>query len=211
MIKQTSLFDNVISDKEILLNDDGKVIMYESFFSQLESDKIFKVLLNEIDWGQEHIKLYGKSIPIPRLTAWYGEKDKPYTYSGIAMTPKAWHPLLLDIKNRIESVSDRTFNSVLLNYYRDGNDSVSWHSDDESELGENPSIGSVSFGGTRKFSLKHKNSEHPNHKELIDIDLVHGSFLLMDGECQSYWLHQIAKTKKQVKPRINLTFRYIYQ
>lgn len=211
MIKQTSLFDLGDSDKKILLNDDGKVIIYESFFTRLESDDILKVLLDEIDWSQEYIKIYGKSIPIPRLTAWYGDEDKPYTYSGIAMSSKAWHPLLLDIKNRIESVSDRIFNSVLLNYYRDGNDSVSWHSDDEPELGENPSIGSVSFGGIRKFSLKHKNPEHPNHKKLVDIDLAHGSLLLMDGECQSFWLHQIAKTKKQVDPRINLTFRYIHQ
>lgn len=208
MLIQTSLFTSDKSPR-LILNDDGKVTLYEDFFSQAESNEIFKTLLDEIEWTQEYIRMYGKSMPIPRLTAWYGDKDKPYTYSGIAMTPKEWHPVLLDIKNRIEGASDRVFNSVLLNYYRDGNDSVAWHSDDEPELGENPSIGSVSFGETRKFSLKHKNPEHPNHKKNIDIQLTGGSFLLMDGECQSFWLHQIAKTKKRVGARINLTFRFI--
>lgn len=205
---QTSLFT---SDKshQLILNDDGKVTLYENFFSQVESHEIIKILLDEIDWKQEYIRMYGKSMPIPRLTAWYGDNDKAYTYSGIAMNSKEWHPVLLDIKNRIERASDRVFNSVLLNYYRDGNDSVAWHSDNEPELGENPSIGSVSFGETRKFSLKHKSPEHPNHKKLIDVQLTHGSFLLMDGECQSFWLHQIAKTKKNVGARINLTFRFI--
>jgi alkylated DNA repair dioxygenase AlkB len=125
------------------------------------------------------------------------------------MNPTEWHPLLLNIKSRIESVCDRTFNGVLLNYYRDGNDGVAWHADDEAELGKNPVIGSVSFGGTRKFSLKHKKIEHPHHKKLVNIDLTHGSLLLMRGACQSCWLHQIAKTKKQIEPRVNLTFRFI--
>ncbi len=211
MTNQTNLFDSIPSNPsgKTILNDDGKVILYNHFFNSVESDKFLKILIEEIQWSQEFIKMYGKSIPIPRLTAWYGDPDKPYTYSGIAMKSQAWHPLLLEIKNRIESETDRIFNSVLLNYYRDGNDSVSWHSDNEVELGENPTIGSVSFGGMRKFSLKHKNPEHHNHKKLVDIELTQGSFLLMEGECQSYWLHQIAKTKKQVDPRINLTFRFI--
>ena len=207
MINQPDLFDNTSSSstRQFILNDDGQVILYEHFFDIKESERFLKILTDEIEWKQEYIKFYGKSIPIPRLTAWYG--DKSYTYSGITMNSKAWHPLLLDIKTKIESVYDRAFNSVLLNYYRDGKDSVSWHADDEPELGENPIISSVSFGGKRKFSLKHKNPEHPNHKQLINIDLTHGSLLLMTGEFQSFWLHQIPKTKKQVDPRINLTFR----
>ena len=205
---QTSLFTSNESSR-LILNDNGNVTLSEDFFCQTESNEILKTLIEEIEWKQEYIRMYGKSIPIPRLTAWYGDNDKPYTYSGITMTPKGWHPVLLSIKNRIESASDRVFNSVLLNYYRNGNDSVAWHSDNETELGENPSIGSVSFGEPRKFSLKHKNPEHPNHKKPIDIQLTHGSFLLMDGECQSFWLHQIAKTKKKVGARINLTFRFI--
>lgn len=212
MASQTDLFDNIssVSTKQIISIDDGTIIFYEHFFDTKESDQILKDLTDQIDWSQEYIKMYGKLIPIPRLTAWYGDEDRSYTYSGIAMNPKAWHPILFDIKNRIESVCDRSFNGVLLNYYRDGKDSVAWHADDELELGESPVIGSVSFGGTRKFSLKHKNPEHPNHKQLINTDLTHGSLLLMAGECQSFWLHQISKTKKKVDPRINLTFRLIH-
>ncbi|WP_310482183.1 alpha-ketoglutarate-dependent dioxygenase AlkB [Chamaesiphon sp. VAR_48_metabat_403] len=210
MINQPDLFDNTSSssNQQIISIDDGRVILYEHFFDINESDRILEILTAEIDWSQEYIKMYGKSIPLPRLTAWYG--DISYTYSGITMNSKAWHLLLLDIKTKIESVCDRSFNGVLLNYYRDGNDSVSWHADDEPKLAENPVIGSVSFGGTRKFSLKHKNPDHPNHKQFINIDLTHGSLLLMTGECQSFWLHQIAKTKKKVDPRINLTFRLIH-
>jgi alkylated DNA repair dioxygenase AlkB len=211
MTNQLDLFNSIVvsSDREIILNNDGEVLLYRHFFNRSESDNILNVLIVELEWKQEHIRMYGKSIPIPRLTAWYGDSDKPYSYSGIKMEPLAWHPVLLDIKSRIETVCDRSFNGVLLNYYRDGNDGMSWHADDERELGKNPVIGSVSFGGTRKFSFKHKHKTHPKNKKIVDIDLTHGSLLLMTGACQSFWLHRIAKTKKQVEPRVNLTFRFI--
>ena len=211
MTNQLDLFDRIAAsfDREIILNDDGEVFLYRHFFDRSESDNILNVLIAELAWKQEYIRMYGKSIPIPRLTAWYGDPDKPYSYSGIKMEPLAWHPILLDIKGRIETVCDRSFNGVLLNYYRDGNDGMSWHADDERELGKNPVIGSVSFGGTRKFSFKHKDKAHPNNKKIVDVDLTHGSLLLMTGSCQSFWLHRIAKTKKQVEPRVNLTFRFI--
>jgi alkylated DNA repair dioxygenase AlkB len=212
MTNQLDLFDLVPTslDKEIILDDDdGEVLFYRHFFDFTEGQNILNILVAELEWKQEYIKMYGKLIPIPRLTAWYGDADKPYSYSGISMSPLEWHPLLLEIKSRIETVCDRSFNGVLINYYRDGNDGMSWHADDEHELGKNPVIGSVSFGGTRKFSFKHKNTAHPNNKQLVDIDLTHGSLLLMTGACQSFWLHRIGKTKKHVEPRINLTFRFI--
>ena len=119
--------------------------------------KLFSIQLKEnVTWQQEEIKLYGRVIPLPRLTAWFGDEGKTYMYSGITVEPEPWTPTLLQIKNRIEEVSDVTFNSVLLNYYRNERDSVSWHSDDEPELGKNPIIGSVSFGDVRTFQLKHK-------------------------------------------------------
>lgn len=184
---------------------DAKVIFYPKFFSCEESDALFTELQNNINWKQEQIKFYGKMIDLPRLTAWYGDKGKSYTYSGITVEPEEWIQTLLKIKSEIEPVSGVRFNSVLLNLYRGGRDSVSWHSDDEPELGQNPVIGSVSFGETRSFQFKHK------HKSELreEIDLTHGSFLLMQGPTQHFWQHQVPKTTKSIGPRINLTFRVI--
>lgn len=193
-------------DKKIIVNRDGEVVLYPNFFSIQESDKFFKDLYKGVNWKQETIKFFGKNMPLPRLTAWYGDEGKSYTYSGIVQNPEAWSNTLRKIKSQIEKVTEISFNSVLLNLYRDGKDSVSWHSDDETELGKNPIIASVSFGATRRFSLRHKQSKE--HK--IDIDLTNGSFLLMKGETQHFWQHQIAKTSKSIQPRINLTFRIIH-
>jgi alkylated DNA repair dioxygenase AlkB len=191
--------------KEVVLSVDGEVICYPHFFHPNESDRFFSALCTEIQWRQETIQIFGKPTPLPRLTAWYGDEGKSYTYSGIEQHPEPWTPALGIIKARIEQVAEVQFNSVLLNFYRNGKDSVSWHSDDEPELGRNPIIGSVSFGGTRRFCFKHKrNKEHK-----AEIALAHGSFLLMRGETQHHWLHQIPKTSKFVAPRINLTFRVI--
>jgi len=184
---------------------DGEVIFYQSFFSIDESDKLFEELYTGTEWKQETIKIFGKSTPLPRLTAWYGDEGKAYTYSGIEQHPTPWTHILSDIKARIEKIAEVEFNSVLLNLYRSGKDGVAWHSDDEPELGQNPIIGSVSFGSTRRFSFKHKQIK----ERKVEIELPHGSFLLMRGETQHYWRHQIAKTTKEVSPRINLTFRII--
>jgi alkylated DNA repair dioxygenase AlkB len=185
---------------------DGEVIFYPNFFDFQESNKFFQELETHINWRQDYIKFFGKNMPIPRLTAWYGDEGKSYIYSGIKNYPNAWNYTLKEIKNKIETVIKIKFNSVLLNFYRNGQDSMAWHSDDEPELGKNPIIASVSFGGTRKFCFKHKTDS----TRKIDLHLPHGSLLLMGGETQHYWLHQVPKTKKVVKPRINLTFRVIY-
>lgn len=185
---------------------DAEVIIYPNFFEKEESDKIFQELFRDIKWRQDEIEYYGKKIDLPRLTAWYGDFGKSYTYSSILMNSDAWTPTLLFIKERIEKVANVFFNSVLLNLYRNGRDSVSWHRDNEPELGENPVIASVSFGETRKFQFRHR-----LRKELgkIDVDLTHGSLLIMKGATQQFWQHQIPKTSKHVAPRINLTFRII--
>ncbi len=192
---------------------------YPQFFSQSESDLLFSNLRENIDWRQDHITLYGKTHPLPRLTSWYGDEDAFYQYSGIHMHPSPWNSDLLSIKNKIEKQFSFAFNSVLINYYRSENDSMGWHSDDEKELGENPIIASVSFGGARKFGFKPKKKEFENHKistnlakidiEKFEIELTHGSLLLMQGETQKYWNHAIPKSKKNTEPRINLTFRKI--
>ena len=197
-------FENNLQ-KTVVINTDGEVIFYPHFFSIQESECLFSDLYSSVKWKQDTIHFYGKKIPLPRLTGWYGDEGKSYTYSGIEQHPDPWTPTLKLIKSKAEEISEVTFNSVLLNLYRDGKDSVSWHSDDEPELGENPIIASISFGATRRFSLKHKISK--DYK--IDINLLNGSLLLMKGETQHCWQHQIPKTSKFVEPRINLTFRVI--
>jgi alkylated DNA repair dioxygenase AlkB len=197
--------EEVISQVKTLLSIDGEVIFYENFFDYKESNKLLTELSSATKWQQDTIKMFGKSIPLPRLTAWYGDEGKSYTYSGIEQHPEPWTPILSRIKERVEEIAEVTFNSVLLNLYRDGKDSVSWHSDDEPALGQNPIIASVSFGSIRRFKFKHKHDQ----KQKADIDLTPGSLLLMKGETQHYWFHQIAKTTKDVTPRINLTFRII--
>ncbi|BAY67156.1 2OG-Fe(II) oxygenase (plasmid) [Calothrix brevissima NIES-22] len=185
---------------------DGDIIFYPSYFTEEESNRIIQELFREINWGQDKIKFYGKEMNLPRLTAWYGDSGKYYTYSNITMNPIPWTPMLLYIKNKIETVAEVVFNSVLLNFYRNGKDSISWHSDDEPELGKEPIIYSVSFGGERKFQLRHK---YKNNLEKIELKLNHGSLLIMQGKTQEYWQHQIPKTSKLVMPRVNLTFRII--
>jgi alkylated DNA repair dioxygenase AlkB len=206
MLGQINLFESnqFIKTKFDLPNAD--VTLFDQFFSQKESFKLYESLLHDIDWQQDKIKMYGRQIDLPRLTAYYGDSKLDYTYSGIKMTPLPWTDDLIFIKNRIEKELDIKFTSCLLNYYRSGNDSMGWHQDNEKELGLNPSIASVSFGETRPFQLK-----HIDRKELpkTDILLNSGSLLLMKGTTQHYWKHQIPKTTKTIEPRINLTFRII--
>lgn len=185
---------------------DAEVIFYSGCFSQKESDEIFQQLLSEVDWRQDIIKCYGKDVNLPRLTAWYGDSGRYYTYSNIVMEPLLWTSTLLHIKKRIEEIAQFSFNSVLLNLYRDGKDSIAWHSDDEPELGKDPVIASLSFGGERKFQFKHRFKRELGK---IEFNLTNGSLLIMKGETQQYWQHQVPKTSKPVMPRINLTFRAI--
>jgi alkylated DNA repair dioxygenase AlkB len=168
---------------------------------------MFSRLQSEINWQQDYLTIYGKDIPLPRLTAWYGDRGRDYTYSHISMKPHPWSDLLLTIKKKIEDACEAEFNSVLLNLYRSGDDGVSWHQDNEPELGEAPVIASLSFGATRIFQMKHlSKKEIPR----VDIPLFDGSLLVMKGQTQQCWQHRIPKTRKIVGPRVNLTFRYIH-
>lgn len=187
-----------------LAMQDADVRFFPAFFSPEESAAYFEKLRESLVWEQQEIKMFGKSIPMPRLIAWYGDEGKSYTYSGIQHQPKAWTKELLEIKARVEKVAESSFNSVLLNLYRDEKDSVGWHSDDEPELGTNPIIASVSFGGVREFQFKHKTKDLRQ-----SIELSNGSLLIMAGECQHHWLHRIPKSKKAIPARMNLTFRTI--
>ena len=201
--KQYSLFNN--ENKNSFEKDHLNIDYVKDYFNEEESLYFLKTLKDKIKWKQDYIKFFGKSHPLPRLTAWYGDRNKTYTYSGIPMTPDPLNTELLEIKKRVDQYAKINFNSVLLNFYRSGNDSVSWHSDDEKELGDQPIIGSVSFGGMRKFRLRNKN----NKKLIHNIELENGSLLIMSELTQQYWEHEIPKTKKRVAERINLTFRSI--
>lgn len=210
--EQISLWNNAVQSTaiqnhpvaEALSLPDADIVIYRTLFDQAESERFFSELQTQVNWKQEFIKIYRKPVPIPRLTAWYGDPGKKYTYSKIEMMPEPWNEVLLEIKSKIESLAQVSFNSVLLNLYRDGKDSVSWHSDDEPELGQNPVIGSVSFGEARRFMLKHKSKLFKD-----EVQLTSGSFLLMRGTTQHFWLHQIPKSQKPISARINLTFRVI--
>jgi len=184
---------------------DADVLYYPQVFNSTESQKYFKVLLKEIQWQQDNIKIFGKTYEQPRLTALYGNNQKPYSYSNIIMHPLVFTPSLLEIKERIENIVQTTFTTCLLNLYRNGQDSNGWHADDEKELGNNPTIASISFGEERIFHLKHKIEKKHKHK----LILKNGSLLIMKGATQHYWKHQLPKTKKKMSKRINLTFRYI--
>jgi alkylated DNA repair dioxygenase AlkB len=171
----------------------------------LSEDRLEQIGFTNIRWKQDRMKLYGKSIPLPRLTAWYGDRGAAYTYSGIKSEPNPWTDGLLHIKQRIEKAVDSTFNCVLLNWYRDGRDSLSWHADDEKELGSDPVIASANFGATRDFQLRH-NSD-PDLK--ITIPLEHGTLLVMRGALQRHWKHAVPKRANVSGSRFNLTFRNI--
>jgi alkylated DNA repair dioxygenase AlkB len=182
--------------------EDGEL----SWLAQLElpydNETVLARLLDETAWKAEHITLFGRHVLQPRLTAWHG--DASYTYSGLRLDPLPFTPLQRTIKAAVEAASGRRFNSVLLNCYRDGADSMGMHSDDEAELGPNPAIASVSFGAMRTFILRHKRT-----KQTLKVDLTSGSLLLMAGATQHYWQHGINKSARLLGPRVNLTFRYI--
>jgi alkylated DNA repair dioxygenase AlkB len=183
---------------------DAELAFIHDFLEPQEADRVLGQLLASIPWRQDAITLYGKQLLQPRLTAWIGDQDSHYSYSGLALVPQPWTPLLLDLKQRIESVAATRFNSVLLNLYRDGNDSVGWHSDDEAGLG--PVIASLSLGQSRNFHLRHKRRKD---LPLQKIELTHGCLLLMAGATQRNYVHAVPKSAKAMLPRINLTFRTI--
>lgn len=185
---------------------DGEVYYLGNLHLRRDPDAILRQLITEIPWRQERIVVWGKLYAQPRLTAWYGDSDTTYTYSGIRLEPLPWTELLLEIRKRVEIVTLASFNSVLLNYYRDNRDSMGFHSDDEPELGARPVIASVSLGEERTLVLKHKLNKLAKP---VRLRLASGSVLLMKGETQRYWKHGVAKETRACGPRINLTFRRI--
>jgi len=182
---------------------DANISYVPHFLDPEAASSAFDIFLAELEWRQHYIKIFGKLVPQPRLTALYGINDQSYTYSNLTLKPLKFIPKLMEIHQKLKEQTKINFTHCLANLYRDGNDSMGWHADDEKELGKNPVIASVSLGATRRFQLKHKSN--PNLKNQLDLE--HGSLLLMKGTTQHFWKHQLPKTKKLVSPRINLTFR----
>ena len=181
-----------------------EIDIYQDISLEQKKDLWFKSCLHDLNWETGFIKIFGKTHQIPRLQSWYAEDGIEYTYSGKKLQRHNWNRTLTDIKEEIENITFFKFNSVLANLYRDGNDSMGLHSDDEKELGINPVIASLSLGETRDIHFKHKNI-----KLSLDIPQTSGQLIVMYGQTQKYWKHEIKKTKKFKKPRINLTFRNI--
>lgn len=207
---QGRLFDSELKPGHYHVHSlgDAEIREYPMAFSSFESNNYLNKLISSVTWEQASIAIAGKTVPVPRLQCWMGDPQASYGYSGLRLKPGPWQQPVNAIRARVSELTGHDFNSVLLNYYRDGQDSVAWHADDEAELGPEPVIASVSFGAERVFQLKHKfRADAPRHRLL----LLNGSLLLMGKTMQNNWLHQIPKTKSAVGPRVNLTFRTIIQ
>jgi alkylated DNA repair dioxygenase AlkB len=192
----------MLNSWQTLIARDGEALFLPQFPNL--DDSLFDLLERDLSWQQDHITLFGQTHSVPRLQAWYGDFGADYGYSGMSLQRKEWDQRLLKIKHDIEWICEHSFNSVLANLYRDGRDKNGWHSDDEIELGENPVIASLSLGATRRFQLRHKRDG-----ETVEVSLPHASLLVMKGELQKYWKHQIPVEKKIEAARINLTFRLV--
>ncbi|MDA9365147.1 alpha-ketoglutarate-dependent dioxygenase AlkB [Gammaproteobacteria bacterium] len=189
---------------EIVAHNDLKIRVQEGFFSSVEANDLLINCIAGLPWESMKIKMFGKEVVIPRLQCWVGDKGCEYSYSGKKLNRQPWTPELLMIKEKISQHANLNFNSVLVNFYRDGQDSMGWHADDEPELGKNPTIAALSFGGERDLVFRNILS-----KETLSIPQPHGALIIIDGQTQQYWQHAIKKTKKVISPRINLTFRNI--
>ncbi len=199
-----SLFNAGSDEPEELLPGHGSALLYRCAFTPAEADEAMATLVSTVPWQQHDVHVYGRSVEQPRLIAWYGDPGRRYSYSGLTLEPLKWTTTLTELKLRCEELAASSFNSVLANLYRDGHDYVSWHADDEPELGFDPIIASVSLGAERRFDLRNKHSG-----ETIKTMFPHGSVVVMSAGCQRHWLHQAPKMLRVKEPRINITFRTI--
>lgn len=184
-----------------LLPGDGSAILYPEFLVASEADVILQELITTNSWEQQTLHMYGNNVDEPRLSTWHST-GQSYTYSGKTRIAQPWTPTLTTIRERCESHTNHTFNGVLINFYRNGEDHLGWHSDDELVNGSEPLIASISLGAERRFDLRHRES-----RELVSIHLSHGSLLVMSGLSQKCWEHRIPKMPRMEDPRVNLTFR----
>lgn len=205
---QTSFFQDSTTLNHRQDHDLGNTTIHEypAAFSDAEASALLSSLLDTIPWQQSALRIAGKLINVPRLQCWMGDEESHYGYSGMRLQLVAWQADVLVIRERVQALTGFEFNSVLLNYYRNGQDSVAWHADSEPELGADPVIASVSLGAERQFQLKSKCAGKATNYRML---LRHGSLIVLGKGLQANWLHQLPKTKGLNLPRINLTFRQI--
>ena len=187
-----------------LLPKDGTVHYYGKIFTDEQSEIYYVKLLKEINWQHDVVKIFGKDIITKRKVAFLGDEGISYKYSGKNKIAENWLKFILEIKSTVEQISGEKFNACLLNYYHNGSEAMSWHSDNEKEILKHSAIASVSFGAERKFGFKHNFT-----KEEISLMLEKGSLLIMKDKTQIYWKHKLYTNAKITEPRINLTFRTI--
>ncbi len=180
---------------------DADIVLIDAFFNKEESDYYYKTFLDSTNWSEYEMKMYDKQVKAPRLISWHEDLNVATDNLSQAFTKD-----LNDIRTKVQKETNLDFNAVLLNLYRNGNDSVAWHSDKTNRTTQNPIIGSVSFGETRMFKLRHKTRKDI---PIVEIPLYHGTFLLMAGTTNSFWEHQVPRTSREILPRINLTFRQL--
>jgi alkylated DNA repair dioxygenase AlkB len=185
---------------------DGTATLFKDFLSADFAAQAFNQIKTENDWEQPEITIFGNTVLEPRLSTWHNELGEGYKYSGVMRRAQPFSEILTDIRNRCGEITNTPFNSALVNFYRNGQDGVGWHSDNEACNGPEPTIASVSLGATRRFDMRHRKTG-----ETIKIQLESGSLLVMAGKSQQYWVHQVAKTKRVHEPRINLTFRCVIE
>jgi alkylated DNA repair dioxygenase AlkB len=196
------LFSSLINPNTNLLSCDGIVNYHGQILDQSVAKNYFNTLFNTIEWKNDEANVFGKRIITNRKVAWYGDSNYSYTYSNSTKQALIWTKELLELKACVEKLTETTFNSCLLNLYHNGNEGMAYHSDDETSLGKNATIASLSFGAERKFLFQHKKT-----KETISIQLENGSLLVMKAETQAHWAHRLPLSTKIKNPRINLTFR----
>ena len=185
---------------------DAQLHYFPALFPAQSAAALFQSVYAQTQWAQHRVQIYGREWRCPRLSAWYGDAGAAYRYSGLSLTASGWTETVGRIKAEVEWATGHTFNSALLNLYRDGADSMGWHADNERELGIDPIIASVSLGAQRKFKLRQR---HHKPRSTFDITLESGSLLLMSGATQHHWQHCLPRTSKIHEPRINLTFRCV--
>ncbi|MCY4472742.1 MAG: alpha-ketoglutarate-dependent dioxygenase AlkB [Kistimonas sp.] len=189
---------------EVLELDTGTFVYHwPQWLPPRRADRLFRSLYEHTPWRQETLFLFGRQHAVPRLQAWFGDPDASYSYSGISLTPLPWPADLQAIRDRLCRLIQVPFNGVLVNLYRDGRDSMGWHSDNEPELGSRPVIASLSLGERRRFRLR----QIRNKKRIHTLGLDHGSLLVMAAGVQEAWQHQVPRTAAACQPRINMTFR----
>ncbi len=193
-----------MKSERLELSPKGQLLYFPEAFSRTDADRLFANLIHSLDWAERSIMLFGREVMQPRLVAFYGDLGLAYRYSGTTLLASGWPDSLHEVHQRLVDLTGDDFNSVLCNLYRSGADSMGWHADNEPELGREPVIASISLGAGRRFVLKRRRDG-----KKYELEPAHGSLLVMSGQLQNHWVHQVPRTRKPVGARINLTFRRI--